>query len=61
VVGVNEPYAGGNAGECLDRHAFGRGLRNVLIEVRNDLLADARGQEEWADRLAPVLRKTFDP
>ena len=58
-VGINEPYLGGNIGECLDQHAFGRGLRNVLIEVRNDLISEPDRQEEWADRLAPLIRETF--
>ncbi len=59
-VGVNEPYVGGNIGECLDQHAFGRGLRNVLLEIRNDLIVDAPQQQAWADRLAPLIRETFD-
>ena len=28
---------------------------DVLIEIRNDLIADEAGQQEWADRLAPYL------
>ena len=59
-VGVNEPYLGGNIGECLDQHAFGRGLRNVLVEIRNDLIVDSAQQEAWAERLAPLVRRTFE-
>ncbi|RVL47018.1 N-formylglutamate amidohydrolase, partial [Sinorhizobium meliloti] len=33
-----------------------RGIPHVLLEVRNDLINDARGQQEWADRLAGPLR-----
>jgi len=58
-VGANEPYLGGNPGETLDQHAFHRNLPNLLIEVRNDLIADAAGQVEWADRLAPLIREAF--
>jgi len=28
----------------------------VLIEVRNDLIADAAGQALWAANLAPILK-----
>ncbi len=58
-VGVNEPYLGGNVGECLDQHAFWRGLRNVLIELRNDLIVEPAQQDDWAERLAPLIRQTF--
>lgn len=55
-VGDNEPYAGHLPGDAIDRHALIPGRQNVLIEVRNDLIADAAGQAAWADRLAGVLR-----
>ena len=58
-VGENEPYLGGNEGETLDRLVFPRGLPNLLLEIRNDLIADPAGQIEWADRLAPLIRKAF--
>lgn len=58
-IGENEPYLGGNPGETLDQHVFHRGLPNLLIEIRNDLIADAAGQEAWADRLAPLIRDAF--
>lgn len=58
-IGANEPYLGGNPGETLDRIVFPRGLPNLLIEVRNDLIADEAGQAEWADRLAPLIREAF--
>ena len=37
-------------------HGERRGIAHVLLEVRNDLINDARGQEEWAHRLAAPLR-----
>lgn len=55
VVGDNEPYTGSLSGDCMDRHGLQRGLPHVLIEVRNDLIADAEGQALWAERLAAVL------
>ncbi len=60
-VGENEPYLGGNPGETLDQHVFHRGLPNLLIELRNDLIADEAGQIAWADRLAPLIREAFAP
>lgn len=60
IVGANEPYLGGNPGETLDRHAFHRGLPNLLIEIRNDLIETEAGQAAWVDRLAPLVRAAFD-
>lgn len=55
VTGDNEPYSGHLDGDAIDRHALAHGRPNVLIEVRNDLIADEAGQQEWAARLAVVL------
>jgi len=54
-VGDNEPYVGHLPGDSVDRHALRDGRPNVLIEIRNDLIADTAGQVLWADRLAPIL------
>ena len=35
--------------------ASGAGFRYVEIEIRQDLIADGRGQETWAERLARLL------
>ncbi len=56
VTGDNEPYNGHLDGDAIDRHALRPGRPNVLIEVRNDLIADAAGQDLWAARLAPILQ-----
>jgi predicted N-formylglutamate amidohydrolase len=56
VVGDNEPYsAKDNVDYTIRRHGRDRGLPHVMIEVRNDLLATAAGQEEWAARLSRLL------
>ena len=55
VTGDNQPYSGHLQGDSIDRHALAHGRPNVLVEIRNDLIADAAGQQAWADRLAPVL------
>jgi predicted N-formylglutamate amidohydrolase len=54
-VGDNEPYDGALAGDTLSVHATSAGLAHVLIEIRQDLIADEKGQAEWAERLAPAL------
>jgi predicted N-formylglutamate amidohydrolase len=55
IVGDNEPYLGHLPGDAIDRHALQPGRPNVLIELRNDLIAEDAGQRHWAARLAPVL------
>ncbi|MBK0326330.1 N-formylglutamate amidohydrolase [Rhodobacteraceae bacterium F11138] len=54
-VGDNEPYSGHLPGDAIDKHAIAEGRPNVLIELRNDLIADEAGQKFWAGRLAPIL------
>lgn len=58
-VGDNEPYSGHLDGDSIDRHALGPGRPNVLVEVRNDLIAQPDGQIAWADRLAPILQQVL--
>ncbi|GHG10929.1 N-formylglutamate amidohydrolase [Paracoccus aerius] len=59
ITGENQPYDGHLEGDSIDRHALRQGRPNVLIEVRNDLIADQSGQAEWAARLAPVIAATL--
>lgn len=58
-VGDNEPYAGHLPGDAIDRHALTPGRPNVLIELRNDLIAAPAAQIAWAARLAPILQLTL--
>ena len=55
-VRLNEPY-GPKDGvlHTLNLHAAPRGLKSVMIEIRNDFIANERGQNEWAQRLAGPL------
>lgn len=55
VVGENVPYGGHLPGDSIDQHASALNRPNVLIELRNDLIADEAGQKEWAERLAPIF------
>jgi len=52
----NAPYGPADGvTHTLKRHALPRGLLNVMLEVRNDLIADATGQERIAGWLAARL------
>ena len=55
-VGDNEPYdARGDVGYTQRHHAVPVGMLNVLIEIRQDLIADLPGQQRWAELLARHL------
>ncbi|GHH00304.1 N-formylglutamate amidohydrolase [Pseudodonghicola xiamenensis] len=60
VVGENEPYGGHLPGDSIDQHALKQGRPNVLIEIRNDLIAEETGQQDWARRLAPILTRALE-
>jgi predicted N-formylglutamate amidohydrolase len=54
-IGDNEPYSGGLPGDTIDAVANSRGLLNVLIEVRQDLVASPEGARAWGERLAGLI------
>jgi predicted N-formylglutamate amidohydrolase len=55
AIGDNEPYDGALQGDTIDEVATAHGRANVLIEVRQDLIATQADAEAWADRLARLL------
>ena len=56
VVGDNEPYAvSDDTDYTIPVHGEARGLMNSGVEIRQDLIAEAAGQQQWADRLARIL------
>ncbi len=56
VVGDNEPYAVSDTTDyTIPVHGEARGLINIGIEIRQDLIADESGQQQWAERLARIL------
>jgi predicted N-formylglutamate amidohydrolase len=56
VVGDNQPYAVDDDNDyTIPVHGEARGLINSGIEIRQDLIADAEGQQQWADRLIRVF------
>lgn len=59
TVGDNEPYHGCLEGDCMWTHATSRGLAHAIIEVRQDLIGTPDGQQQWAQRIAAVMRDLF--
>ncbi len=55
-VGYNEPYdLSDETDHSIPEHGERRGLPHVELEIRQDLIADAAGQQQWAARLARLL------
>ena len=60
VVGRNEPYGVNMAKDySIPVHGEERGLPYAEFEIRQDLIAREAGQAEWAERLAPALRRAY--
>ncbi len=56
LVGDNEPYSGRHPADyTVDHHGEGRGVANVSLEVRQDLLSDKAGVERWSGLLSEAL------
>jgi predicted N-formylglutamate amidohydrolase len=56
VMGENEPYRVTDLTDyTVPVHAERRGLPYVELEIRQDLIAEPAGQQEWALRLARLL------
>lgn len=56
IVGNNQPYDGALKGDTMYRHCTKQGIAHVLIEVRQDLIANDDGAKAWANRLAPLIQ-----
>ena len=57
VVTDNQPYFLSDATDySIPHHGEARALPHVEIEIRQDLLLETRGQEEWAARITRVLQ-----
>ena len=56
IVGDNEPYAlSDDSDYTIPVHAERRGLVNLELEIRQDLIADQEGQLHWAALLGRLL------
>jgi predicted N-formylglutamate amidohydrolase len=57
---LNAPYSvTDGVTHTLREHAVPRGLQNVMIEVRNDLISDAQGVGRFTDILSTMLTKAL--
>ncbi len=62
AIEANQPYQISDSSDhTVPVHGRARGLPACLIEIRQDLLADAAGIESWANRLIPALVKISRP
>jgi predicted N-formylglutamate amidohydrolase len=60
TVGDNEPYSVDDASDyTIPVHGERRGLPHVAIEIRQDLITSASGQQEWAGLLARLLPQAY--
>ncbi len=60
TIGDNEPYFVSDATDyTIPVHGERRNIPHALIEIRQDLIAEKKGQREWAQRLAPILREAY--
>jgi len=56
VVGDNQPYAVSDITDyTIPVHGEAGGLINSGIEIRQDLITDTAGQQQWAERLIRIL------
>jgi predicted N-formylglutamate amidohydrolase len=61
AIGDNVPYSVSDATDyTIPVHAERRSLHHVLIEIRQDLIADGNGQRAWAQRLARLLPRAYN-
>ena len=60
VVGDNEPYSVTDASDyTIPIHGERRGLHHIAIEIRQDLIADNKGQRAWGALLARLLPQAY--
>lgn len=57
IVGDQLPYSGRIYNAAIERHVESEGRPYLYIEIRQDLIADAPGQAEWAARLARICNE----
>jgi len=61
VVGDNEPYFVSDTTDyTIPVHGERHGLPHALIEIRQDLIAEESGQQQWAERLTRVLPRAYE-
>ncbi|MFA6018882.1 MAG: N-formylglutamate amidohydrolase [Rhodospirillales bacterium] len=56
LVGDNEPYSGRDLAYSMNIHAGAAGLLHAGIEIRQDLIDTPEKAQDWARRLARILK-----
>ena len=51
IVGDQQPYSGKLLNATMNRHAEAEGRPYLSVEIRQDLITDEAGQEQWSERL----------
>ena len=60
TVGDNEPYGVTDETDyTIPVHGERRGLHHTAVEIRQDLISDEKGQQDWAALLARVLPEAY--
>ena len=58
LIAMNAPYQiEDDSDYTIPIHAEPRGLAHVLIELRNDLIADQAGVERWGSLISTALAR----
>ncbi len=57
LVGDQEPYSGKQYNAVIKRHFESEDRPYLYLEIRQDLIADKAGQEEWANRLHRICNR----
>ena len=60
TVGDNDPYSGFTLSYAQKRHGLAQMLPHAQIEIRQDLIGDAEGQEKWAGILAKIFESSWE-
>jgi predicted N-formylglutamate amidohydrolase len=61
TIGENQPYELTHDRDySVPIHGEDRGILHVELEIRQDLIGDAAGQEAWAERLAAILGRGLE-
>ena len=58
-VGDNEPYKGSLIGDTLYKHALKKGIYHSLIEIRNDLLSNAKKIDQVSNLMYIVINNSI--
>ncbi|MEZ5743217.1 MAG: N-formylglutamate amidohydrolase, partial [Sphingomonadaceae bacterium] len=57
LVGDQVPYSGKQYNAAIERYFESEGRPYLYLEIRQDLIADDAGQEEWAERLHRICNR----